>query len=759
MKKKLDKRQKGSGTEKQKLDRKARLLKTKQLIASEKKGDALIRAQHVRGTDIRSISRVTQTEKFSASVVAGVTPCTRIVAFVNDRSVSYLAMGIVLRSIKKGLLAQQVSTPVPYYSFVYLVQAFKNAMQGTVPTIQTAPRWFWEICYALKKKVSAFKTGEVAYEWQINDTGQGDNQNFELGVGEDAYSIFWGTTGTGITVDGFPAWGADAPYTDALGAGAISALFNLYEGVGLGTQVGDPGLNAYMYKDTSSYAVVFPELGQSFFSPGGARSTIYSERQIDSPMFSKFAEYQPPGTALWRGWQKAGVTGCSSSYIGPRISEIERMGLIRDKLPPTPKFFNFDEFFEVLSLIMCLASEALLTFGQPVVPCPLTSQQVQILLRQVMLPGFCNDMCQDLVLGGPEFVDLLPFTVGPNGVSTGKVTMNIPTFIAENIRACCRVTATLDKKGGGASDNNQIDLLPVLCRPSIRTHPQLGNYLYGPANIPLYAINLTETFINLIDCSAMSGSSVVYLDLSRNTLHDIANQWNEWILHYTAVLSPLCSPNSEHGIRAVNTLLYTNHDQEAPDSVPRPVAANLPVTNTKLSRQPSKSKVMGMDVLWMKRKLGAIPDPASPVYFTNVSDKETTAQLSFNPSLWNVLSLWNLPLAYSNGQVQDASPQGWQTFIIEPYKLPRSNVGGLGGIPESGSLWPSALQRHNDMAVVDVKAFATTSQNNELISELLKLAELGRGGFFTNIASMLGDAIGVPQIGQVAKVVGQFTGL
>lgn len=716
----------------------------------------LLRDEGVRGVDVRSPSVATPSQRYEKSTVTGTVPTTKVSATVTDRSVSYLAMGIVLRAIKQGMISQVITnaTGAPYYCFRYLIDAFKNAMQGTIPAIQQAPMWFWVLVHAIKKKNGTCKTGYVSYEWIIEDTGLGDDQVFSLGVGEDSYSVFWGTSLSGSTVNGFPVLAPIPPYTQALGESAISALFDQFSAIGMGRQIADPGTSVCTERDTSAFCVVYPELGNSYESPGALRSTYYSERQVDSPLFAKFAIYQPPSTPNWRGWNKAGTTAGTTCYIGPRLCEISNLNDIRNKTPPNFKFYNFDEFFEQLSLTMCLASESYSRFSTPVAPCPLTSLQVQILLRQSLLKHFDNDMAQDLRFSGAIYKDMLPFVVGPNGASTGEVTMLLPTFLAESIRCCARVTSNLGPR-------NVLDLIPILGRPSPLNQGQLTNYTYDTAQQPgnlLYFVDPAEAPINLIDCSSTLAGNTVYLDVSRTTLHTLSAVWNEWISNFTAVLSPLVNTGSETGIKALSSLVYTNHSQE---SAPVPAAPVPVLIAGKAMERKSSAHVIrreGSDVSKFRLGVSVSPVPGND-YFANSTDKETTAVLSFEPSLWNYLGKFVLPVAFSRAQVNDASTQGWQTFEAEMYKLPRSNAGGVGGQLLDPFEWPNVYQRHLNAATIDVKAFASTAQQNEFIEGLIEMGKQGRGGFFTNIAGMIGEGLGIKGSRAFAKSIGDLTGL
>jgi len=742
--------------------------------------DALVKAEGGHGTDIRAGQRETASGARDKLPVQGLNPITKVVATVQDRAISYLALGIVLKSIKNGLLPQQTGTPVPYYAYRYIYDTIVSAMQGVVPALQAAPRWFWEILYAVKPKDGRCKTGSVSYSWNIVATGAPLDQVINIGSGAGSYSIFLGTGGTSPLpggIDGFAVLGAVLPYTAALGQEVISLVWNTFRSDGMGELIGDPGLdNALMAYDTSSFSVAFPEIGESYFAQGGLRTTVYSERQIDSPLFAKFAQYQPPGTASWRGWHKTHVSALSPMYIAPRLSELDSLDQIRNKTPPTVKYYNFDEFFEVLSLTLCLALENMAKNaiaglgaadpGGAIRQCPLTSQQAQILLRQAMLPKFCNYMAQDIRLQGANLVDLSPFVVGPNGAPPTNLNVYYPTVFVENIRACARLTS--DLKSRYNKGRAVYDILPVLARNVEQN--QLGNYTYILDGIayPLYTLPtagpVPETPINIVDCSAtLAGptppAGTYYLDVSREALNVLAQSWNDWIQPLQAALSPLRTISSDQGVRALNCNLFTNFIVPTAPELP-PVVAPPPTPGDAKRKGAEVKKSYGLNLHELRKKMGAAPVPGESDYFQSMGDKSTVSNNVVDGSIWNVLSKFVLPVSMSAGQVEDAGVQAWKVFNSELYEVPRSNVGGIGSALPGDNLllWPTVYNRHLAMANLDAK-MPTQDSDNEIVAFFLQADKDSRGGFLGDIVSTIAGAIGIPGLPGIAKKIGDITGL
>jgi len=657
-----------------------------------------------------------------------------VVATVQDKTIRNLSLGIVLRALKAGLSSNTKGAATnPYFMYRYLTDAFISSMKGTIPALQQAPRWFWEVCYSLKPKQTNFKTSEVKYAWTFLASGADDSSPIPMQIAGLAYSVCLTQSLIPGNVLGFPLLAPQPTlsYNPDIGATAISNLWSYVKGSTFMTQlVGDPGEDAYTAEDTSAFSVVFPEIGASYWSPGAYRTTLYSERQIDMPIFAKFAEYQESGTTDWRGWHKASAGAGSATYIGPRVSEMISPAVLRNKVIPVIKAYNFDEYYEVLCLTLAQAcSGKLHNQGTPVNPCPLSPIEAQILLRQTIIPLFSNEMCQDIYLQGASTEDLLPFSVGQNGVSQGT-NMLIPTGLAECIRCCKRSLHQLNGKGKGC---REIDYVPVLCRPPGKN--QLGNYQVDQQTFPLlFAGSHPDNLVNLVDMSSIQSSTVVYLDVTRAKLGDLTAIWNEWILTLSTNLSPLVTIGQADGISILKTHSYTNFEGQI-----LPTVQQLPPPVPQMTKQNSHTKLI--DVKGTERKQVTALGPAPGTgYFETMSDVQTSSTLTVFAPVWKVLAMWILPVTIANPSALDEqSRQGWKAFYVEPYTVPRSNAGGLSTTTEVNAP-PSVYTRHVEMASVDVKSIASDGQN-EIIQFLMEAGKQGRGGLLETIAEMAGPVV------------------
>jgi hypothetical protein len=727
--------------------------------------DPILKATGAHGVDSRSMMRSPAKVGESSLLVPGVDPTVNVPVRITQRSLAYLSMGIVLRAIKHGLLGsfELDSNNHPYYAFRYLIDTFKNAVNSSVPTIQSAPLWFWEIVTALLPKTANCKTGRVAYQGFNLDDGEGIEPAFELGGTDEYYVVFWGSTNGGEDVNGFPVLvPPSAPYDfETNGADSAQSMFQYYEQQGMGKRIPKPDNNdLVMTTDTSAFAAVFAESGNSWFNPCGAASTAQSERAITAPIFAKFGQYQDGD--IWRGFFCYRKTGGSPCYLGPRMSEFEHPLQIKNKLTPIIKFFNFDKFFLAVSYALCYAQATIRVQGgtSKYVQCPLTSQEAQIVLRQALIPYFCNDMAQDLRRSGEGWNVFLPLVVGPNGSSQGVVGAGpmYPVVIAENIKACKRITIKIPNR---VNDGFQeLDIIPVLGRPF--DTPQLGNFDYAPGAL-LYSESEEEIPINLIDCSVEDGGTSKYLSLSGKTLQDLITAWNGWLVNVEGALVECVTLGGERGIPALSTLLLTQReieDANPPPDPPEQQPANakglrphngVPVhPKRRIEKRGSVKRAhKGSSTARLKTSAVGAPAPVGPsTFYQDVAITGTTAQLSFASPLWKYHSIFVLPECLGIGTNEDTL-QAYQMNVIEPFHLPATNIAGN---------FPTADQKCMQLGAACAKSYLSPNKT-EMELELEKMTQGGKGGWFTSIAGAIGEGLGIKGSAQFAKSIGDITGL
>jgi len=699
-------------------------------------------------------------------------------ATMNVRALANLSMGAVLLALKRGWLAGIKNGENPFYAFQYMYNVFLTALTAAAPLNTGAPVWMWELLAALKPKDGGFKTGRVSYNWIQNSTSFPPAPIFQY-IANPPSSVCWGTSDVTLTVLGYPLINPanDALYTDALGSASFVSMCKFMPDGPMNTLVG--GIpTPMMEKDTSAFAISYPELGNSLDTTGALAQTIYSERDIPSPILAKFALYQPVGEN-YRGWHRAGKSAGSPTYIVPRMAEFQDLREIRDKLSPIYAFYNFDEFFYALSITLGGAIEkSAQGDGQVATICPLSSQVVQYLLRQTMLGVFGNHLAQDIYLSSTatNLFTMVPFCVGPNGVSFTESKMLLPTILVENIRCCQRKLKQIKNRAGQA---NIFDVVSILARPP--QVPQLANFSTNNVDVPLvYSTNPLEVSTNIIDCSYITPSGIQYFSPTGALISDQYAIWNSWITSLAGTLSPLISVSTEAGISALLASVYTRGQVNNTDALVKRLAEkeedkqelererererrkNDPATrNSSSSYSGLSSKKKAVPELSREQQLinsyrkKVTVEPEDPTYLDMNIEKQTISNQPPTAPCWKFMSLFILPIFLSEAQDTEASVQTWQTFQIQPYLISGDTIAGGEG-NTGNTTFPSIASRLSRLAILDTKAL-NQQQNNEMVSELVEAGKRGRGGFFADVAGIL-SGVFLPGSGEAVRSIASSIG-
>jgi len=727
-----------------------------------------LKADGGHGTDTRVSAH--QTVRLSKVVNQDETLDIRVA--LQTSTIENLAYGVALYALKRGL-GTQLGYANLYYAYVYLVQTWLTCARGTFPALQQAPRWFWAICEALSPKERPFKTGSINYRWepdQPNDYVPSFKKDF------GGYSGLFGVPSTDPLDlrNGFALVLAPLGYNVDVGADAVQLVFDCFPDsfITEKTSVEKSWLNT----DVSAFAWSYPEWGTISGGPGGVATTLFCEKKILAPIFAKFAQYQSAG--IWRGAQELRKGAGSPMYIVPRSIEFNNMRDYANKQSPILKIYDFDEYYEQLALICAGALQIQAgIIGETVVPCPLSPQRVQILLRQAMIVVFSNHMAMDVVVSGSGSLPWAPFTVTVNGVSQSLEAMGgmlLPTMFTEAIRAAGRKTSALTGGQRGKKRGVAIqDEIPILGRYAV---PQLENYLYQPADplappVPVFTEDPGELEILLVDGSL---PSVVgeFVTFDGSEITKICNTWNDWIQKLSSFLTPLCTIGAEKGIDVLCTLPLTDHcslqqpenllGRQTPINTPGavnkvhqtlPGSTTVATTNTPVGkdgmppRKMSKERNLGTTV----RKIGAAdpPPPVESEFYTTVKMVQTTSMFPLHDPTWKYLKHFIHPTAIGNVNDEQAVPFQ-QSLAVEPNKISYS------AFQQSDATMLSLYDKHLNAAKMDIRSRLAPA--GEMAEEFMELAKHGRGGLFTGIAGAIGNMLGIPGSKDFMAGIGDLTG-
>lgn len=655
------------------------------------------------------------------------------------RSIQALALGIILEGYRRGWQSQSdfgLPNVYPYFAYVKLYQAFTSAMLGSVQQFQNAPKWYWYICNALQPKTLPFKTGSINYKWKVPQGEEFAVPSYDFNILGRVLRIS-GVDPSQPLVNGFFQVVNPPPYDASLSLQAVKSLFALFESQGMTEIV--PQFDTFLIKDSSAFAVCGAEYGTSA-SNGGIVSTIYSARPMSSPILSKFGVYQPPA-GEYQGWDRVLRSGGTPFYVLPRMVEMQYGTELRNIYPPQFLFYNFDEFFEVLALTVGKAMElAAASNVGTVTPCPLTSQQVQLLLRHTLMRRFHNHFAQDMLISETPNMLLQAFSTAANGVALTPTNMLLPLFLSENIRATNRVRLDLGKSGGF------IDFFPVLARPVDLN--QLANYVTS-SGTQIFAAPGSEIPINLIDLSYQNGvGGYNYISTEGENIVLICETWNQWIKSLSSFLTDLTDPGIEPGIPVLTTVLTTAQQmfQQGPSTL------NVTRIAGSLTKTPSK-KDLGLPRMQFKR-VGAEPESGSS-YFGNIQISQIFSNIPLLTPSFKYLKVMVVPVALSLGTPTGAAkPAMRQVFQLQPFRAPTTGVPTQSATEGSST----ALLKHEQMATLDIKS--ALAAESDVQTELRTLTAMGEGGLFTSLAGIFAeDVLGIKGAKAVIHTVGGALGV
>jgi len=720
-----------------------------------KKAKMIAQAEGARGVDPRS-SGLAPANALGGMAMPQLDHSVDILATPNINAIQSLCLGPVLAAIKKGWLSQfgaQNGSITAYSAWTYLIQSIISCSQGTYPTIQSAPEWYWQICDAIKPKTVPFKTGSASYK--MSPAGPLDfvpNSTWAYSAG-NAWLVF-GTPDTTTLINGMPVI-VPTIYNPANGFAALQSMFDFFPESLMCSRAGATKV-PYLSDDVSAFSGCYSEWGFDAAGINGLAASISSEVKIQSPLLAKLCSYDN-----LRGYADIRKSSGSPIYTIQRMMEMTDYKQLHNKGSPIFKYYNFDRYFEILSLAIGCAMAVMKTaqIGTGPVVCPLTPQQVQILLRQAILPLFANEMAQDLVLD--DQTGLTPFATTLNGYASPGSNMLLPSFLVEAIRSVMRKTIQTSAQ----FDNYQLDYVPVLCRSYDVL--QLNNYTWDNGNEKVYTDDPAEIPVNLIDmsCNVQNvGQQFLLPECGAN--FEKLEEWNQFMKDIEAAIAGTSEVGSEKGITCLSSIFFSDFScQSNPPGIdvgPLPPQGKqhkvIATTNSELKKQVSKKQVKELGTA-RKMRVKQTPEPGpGSGYYTGVNIVSTATNVAENGPEWKYQRLIPHAYNYSWGE-GDSFVSRRQVFQSEAFKIAHTTQaiydGPNGDVRDLGQ---SLFQLH--LAAAHLCVRGQLSAESEVERDIRVMGEAGRGGFLSSIAGFLAeDVFGVKGGKAFANQIGNLVGL
>jgi hypothetical protein len=664
----------------------------------------------------------------------------------NSLSFMYFALGYMTRALQRGFLPAADDPNDPPFAMAQIVQTLINAATASVPVVQNVPLWLGALINAVGPKQASFHQGKVAYKLlAANSQALPGMQAIPIGSG--LYGFTWLSIGPDATppINGFPA---STPITLVPTAQQAAAAYT-----SLTTYMADQKdpivsrLNALsptqtdhpLKGDVSSFAVYSLQIegtGGSG-SGGGIYGVAWNEVPLFRPLLSLVTcaldstTVAPNSLDRTPVWQNA-LAG-DPVLVGSLLTNTLPLSDWKNKRPIHIKPVDFLEFVDVMALAIQFAIQTFINTNAPAVIdssilCPLTLQELQILLRNEIL--WCWDYSQSATQGILPFKPEVngnqwsPFIVGSNTVPLQTCSMLLPLPFVENIQALGPVKKQypnggfelyMPSLGKFYSDvipwNTYFVTYQGINYP-IFQNPTTVYQKKGEKGVPMY---VPEIPISMFDGNV--GNAFAYIN-DPQQLTSLVQSWNNWMSG--PVGSCFCKVGSVSPHNGIMALLSTPLTRFWFDAV------SYEKSSKSFTR---RTKERSIDPVVDSRKKKREP---APIY----QDREAVSISSNGPFFGSALSVvqqfWVLPsieIEYDNENGDSTLISRWQFMMEEPFTVPLSVA-------------------NNGLTLADVHAnFASKlirqglTPETELVAFLGQQSAQGRGGILSSIAAAVVGAI------------------
>jgi len=682
-------------------------------------------------------------------------------------SLNGIMIAFVTKALERGFMANASTVDVPYFAMCYGLSILSTYVTGGIIKAASVPYWMLCLGQAIAPKAVPFQQGKVSYKFILDDSTLVPMQSFILGY--NPYGYQWNVNvPTETLVNGFPLSAHGLAFDPDAGAQAFQELCQF-----MAKNAGDPasskvsqlvpiGTTTRYAKDVSPFAVVFQPEGLGHAGVGGFSGLA----ELEVPIFhSVMALLAPPGNipavTSSRFYNFSTAVAGDSLYLGNALCSQYPEKTWSQRRYPRFHAVDFLEFGDVLGqwvssivqayfndpeTVVAVATEEIArrTTGRVMntadVICPLTLQEVLLLLRNVIMCAFKDTQtgAQDLYPRLPESGldnQFVPYISSATTCPIAVLDMHLPIGMIENIRALVSRYVVMGK------DHDVQWYVPVLGQYAMdtlsadnytATDPVTGGQIvvFNSGSVfverktdaktgKVVSTPLVETIISLVDGSSSPG--LVFIN-DPEKLKENTALWNNWLAttNLESYSMPLAGLGTEQGISVLTSVSMTRH----------------------WINQPGPSKAAHK--LTVDTRVEKIKRFSNTQYSTRLGIADTSQSIMLSAPYETVLNTWILPINFSGSgstQSDQSLVQRWQAIMAEPYLATTS----------SGNTGQSLAENHATYAAKMTKS--KLSGPNDWTKFFDQMAVEGRGGVLSGlVASLIGSAFG-PTAGSVAGAV------
>jgi len=679
----------------------------------------------------------------------------------------------VVRALERGYAAEAEFPYNPWLAWLFMIETLSQFISGGVPAVTQVPYFLLAMGRALSRKDAPFVQGKISYTGVVGVPGYEPNTNITLGYATYPFKFNVATVPVSPTlVDGFPLTSnvGYPGYTSALGATAFAELCTFMSNSAadlmgqLCKNVSIDTTKTSLDNNVSVFAQTSAAQGGGFCGSGqgGIQTKVELEVPIHTPLLALFnGNVNTSPLNLARNYNRMHRVAGDPIFLGSlmcsRLNEMD-WGM---KNAPILKPVDFNAFGDVLAQWVVSITNAYfqdqattgmqLTSGQiAAVQCPLTLQEMLLLLRNVMMQAFKSSQCG--VQGIFPFVpssntdnQFVAFTASSSTCFISPVGMQLPVPFIENIRALVARHVTME---GGRISQMWEPVLGMLAIDSLVASDYVASYVGPDSTVTpnvfttgilykmrrmdkgkLIETGLVETKINLVDGSNTAGLVAIN---DAQQLTNLAQLWNDWLRtsnlsSYSVAIDVL---GTEKGITALGSLSMTRF-YLAGTSLQKDVDLSQPIIVDVRTENPRYKKVY-----------------FNTLYAGRLAVADSSYGTILAPPYEQVQSIWILP--YSEIEVTGTLESSMdlvraQAIWSEPKLEPLTT--GSDGI--------SLAQMHSNYASHMTKA--KLSEQDTWMTIFKQCEEGGRGGILSSIIEAVGGIFGGPA-SEIAKGIAGVIG-
>lgn len=472
----------------------------------------------------------------------------------------------------------------PYHAATYMIQLLIACAQNETPEMMSVPVWLHWMCQAVTERTVKARAGQMDYSFDVQ-TEWLNPATVTMGPTDSAiYSL---ENKGPLLVNGlFSTSVAPVAYTEELGAQAAQAMWLYLKAMHPNSPMHHNisiGETSAISRDASAYAIAVGAPGGGFAGLGAWFKRLELEVPVRRPLFSVFS-----GSPFSRGF---GDPSRAANYMRNFSCDGFLLGgmLVGKLMPhqttvknwPRPHFVDFNEMLDVLAQACTLAIELRLsekdtrdlieadpTYYPGEVQCPLTLQEVGLLLRATLMTAFDDSQLmgqgtypRSASRGDNEFVS---FVCGANTCpQSGASLMRIPVLLKQNVLALRQRVINASRSG---SNNPQV-WFPILGQyeEDILNTENYFNIIEGETQFNTFFFDPEEDFISYVDGSTSSNDVVWINDPAAIT--KLAERWNEWTVRMGNYFWSMDTIGSDQGVDPLFSCCMTLHWAEVLDPV------------------------------------------------------------------------------------------------------------------------------------------------------------------------------------------------